>query len=131
MPTCGICQKEFLYTTNVPNGQICPRCKTTRRILRYKQRIVNRLGGKCQKCGYAKLIGLTFLHKAGTDKKFDIMQGFRTKSYKSLCLEAAKCYLLCYNCREEVLDLQKPPYEQSTYILARKSPRETENLVDF
>ena len=75
--------------------------------LRYNKKTVykNKLGGKCQICGYDKYQGaLHFHHIDPTQKKFTISDGTARKKYSQEEVESElkKCALLCANCHAEV-----------------------------
>ena len=76
--------------------------QTTLRRQRYKDRIVQVMGGKCQCCGYSKYNGALELHHINPkEKEFSIS----TKTYiawERLENELKKCVLLCANCHREV-----------------------------
>lgn len=66
-----------------------------------KKMLVDRLGGKCQKCGYNSCIrALEFHHKDPTQKDFGISKTI-TKNIDVLLSEVDKCILLCSNCHAE------------------------------
>ena len=75
------------------------------RFKRIKQKSVDYLGGKCNKCGYDKCIeALEFHHKDPSTKDYDLSKGRgidTRKSFETLKEELDKCVLLCANCHRE------------------------------
>lgn len=65
---------------------------------------VNKLGGKCQCCGYSKnLAALTFHHTDPENKSFNLDTRKMTNTrMSSLEEEVKKCQLLCQNCHAEL-----------------------------
>jgi DNA-directed RNA polymerase subunit RPC12/RpoP len=94
---CKICNKKFNQLQN-RNRNRCNACNTKIRRFRNKQRAIELLGGKCQRCGYNKhQSALEFHHKDPKEKDFAIgMVG--NKSWESIVNEIKKCELLCSNC---------------------------------
>jgi len=67
-----------------------------------KQKLVDFLGGKCQKCGYNKCIAsLEFHHKNVNKKDFCVSQKGVSIKFDLLLQEVSKCILLCANCHAE------------------------------
>ena len=72
---------------------------------------VQRLGGKCTKCGYStNLAALSFHHLR--DKSFQLdARAFSNRKIEPILAEIDKCILLCNNCHAEIhnpsLDLAK------------------------
>lgn len=72
---------------------------------------VQKLGGKCTKCGYStNLSALSFHHL--NDKKFQLdVRAFSNRKIERVLTEIDKCILLCNNCHAEIhnpsLDLAK------------------------
>lgn len=70
-----------------------------------KKELVDLLGGKCSKCGYAKCLGaLHFHHTDPTKKDFQINRAV-TLSLERVKPEIEKCILLCANCHAEEHEL--------------------------
>ena len=62
------------------------------------------MGGKCQKCGYAKSMrALEFHHLDPNSKDFGISKHIN-RDIISLRKEVSKCILLCSNCHAEEHD---------------------------
>ena len=80
-----------------------PRDRSREKELRRekKQRAIEKMGGKCQKCGYNKCpAALEFHHKDPNEKDFtikDIVAG----SWSKIEGELEKCIMLCANCHRE------------------------------
>ena len=67
-----------------------------------KKMLIERAGGKCQRCGYNKCMrALEFHHKNPLEKDFGISK-ILTKNIEVLKQEVDKCDLLCSNCHAEV-----------------------------
>lgn len=66
-----------------------------------KKALIERHGGKCQKCGYSKCVrALEFHHTDPSEKDFGISKTL-TKKFEELVKETDKCVLLCSNCHAE------------------------------
>ena len=97
---------EFYYVKD-GNGGMRYRCKqcakdaVNKRRRTLKEKAVEYLGGKCEKCGYDKYIGaLEFHHKENKD--FGISARGLCHSWNKLKKELDKCKLLCSNCHKEI-----------------------------
>lgn len=73
------------------------------RALRRKIEIINKAGGKCQRCGYNRnLAALQFHHKDPTKKIFKLdARSLSGTVIESIYEEFKKCELLCANCHAE------------------------------
>lgn len=70
--------------------------------LERKAKLVEMLGGKCQRCGYDKcLAALSFHHRDPTEKKFALSVKGLCHKWDDIVEEAKKCDLLCMNCHAE------------------------------
>jgi len=59
------------------------------------------MGGQCQICGYSQCIqALEFHHKDPNEKDFAISS--KTRAWKFVEAELAKCVMLCCRCHREV-----------------------------
>lgn len=68
---------------------------------RLKRRAVEFMGGKCERCGYAKCdAALTFHHPH--DKHFGISAGGNTRAWARVKEELKICELVCMNCHAEI-----------------------------
>lgn len=110
---CEICGKEFEPMNLAFARKYCYDCSphedeklshaqaVTIKRRAIKKMLVDRLGGKCQKCGYNSCIrALEFHHKDPTKKDFGISKTI-TKNMEVLLSEVDKCILLCSNCHAE------------------------------
>ena len=103
-----VCPKhgKTIFVVRAEGGFRCGRCRVAavsdwRR--RVKRRLVQRAGGACEVCGYARYDGaLQFHHVDAGSKEFAISRNGTTRSWAELCAEADKCALLCANCHAEV-----------------------------
>ncbi len=82
-----------------------------KRGLERKIYFVNKLGGQCSICGYAKnLSALAFHHETGKEFQLDV-RALSNRKMRVIIDEIAKCKLLCHNCHAEFhnpnLDLAK------------------------
>ncbi len=67
-----------------------------------KQKAVEFLGGKCQRCGYNKCLrALQFHHVDSSSKEFGIADKGVTRAWSKVVEELKKCVLLCANCHAE------------------------------
>ena len=102
---CGDNCKFKYYYHNKTNKTVIAKChQATEIAFQRKVMLVNRLGGKCSKCGYNKNLGaLTFHHKDITTKSFGISgRGLSNKPIDEIIEEVDKCILLCHNCHMEL-----------------------------
>jgi len=75
----------------------------TKRRKKVREMAVDRLGGRCQICGYSKCTNaLDFHHKDEKNKVFGISDKGYTRSWEAISKEVDKCHLLCANCHREV-----------------------------
>lgn len=77
--------------------------KQQERGLNRKLSFIDKLGGKCQSCGYDKnASALVFHHKNENTKSFQLdIRYFSNKTLSALEEEVNKCMLLCHNCHSE------------------------------
>lgn len=105
---CSGCQQElditnfFIRKTGYPFCY-CKKCwgkYISHRLMERKKKLIELMGGKCEKCGYNKCAAaLDFHHKDPSQKEFDI--GTKNVCFSKIVLEAKKCSLLCSNCHRE------------------------------
>ena len=68
---------------------------------RRKEKCIEILGGKCERCGYSKsLKALTFHHRDPSTKKENISKMLE-RPWNEILIELEKCALLCFNCHME------------------------------
>lgn len=116
---CKLCGKEFELRPNGHTRVYCFECSppytkgcnithaesisVKRRAI--KKHLINRLGGKCSRCGYDKYQGaLQFHHKDPSQKDFTIAHSF-SGDVEKLYAEVDKCELVCANCHAEIHDI--------------------------
>ena len=69
---------------------------------RYKKKLVELMGGKCQICGYDKCIAaLEFHHEGEKDKKISLIYN---RSWEKILKETDKTLLVSANCHRELHD---------------------------
>lgn len=69
---------------------------------RKKQKAVDYLGGKCQRCGYDRCLdALEFHHKDPSEKEFSPAYVIMRRKWDIAKKELDKCELLCSNCHRE------------------------------
>lgn len=75
----------------------------TIRSLRRKLKLIEMLGGKCAKCGYAGNIAALHFHHQGLEpKEFKLdLRVLSNKRWNLILKEVSKCLLLCSNCHAE------------------------------
>lgn len=102
--TCTVCFRVYEYNhaqTAGHNRTKCNSCVVNLRRFTFKQRCVDYKGGKCERCGYAKILrALSFHHRDPATKSFTIA-GNHCLSWKKIQPELDKCILLCANCHFE------------------------------
>jgi hypothetical protein len=100
---CLVCNKECVKN-------ICGTCNTNLRRFRVKQKSVEYLGNKCNRCGWSgHLSGFDFHHTDPTEKDFSPNAlNLANKSWEIAKKELDKCELLCALChRKEHSDYEK------------------------
>lgn len=76
--------------------------KTARKRIEQRRRLIEKLGGKCSICGYAKnLASLDFHHRDPKDKYAAVGHLINFHKFSEAEIEAAKCDILCRNCHGE------------------------------
>lgn len=98
---CNACKQREHYhrvkhQTNTYHSQ-------TLRSLRRKLQLIELLGGRCMKCGYAaNIAALHFHHQSSETKEFKLdLRILSNKRWDLILKEAQKCTLLCSNCHAE------------------------------
>ncbi len=104
---CSVACKNELHQA-YPNQQ--------KRGLRRKLELVQKLGGKCMKCGYDKnLAALSFHHENEDEKNHKLdMRSLSNRKIEAVMREFEKCVLLCANCH---MELHYPYLEMSELSL--------------
>ena len=106
-------ETEFhFYETSGRNGQWkCLKCESELAILKkqkYKLKMIEYKGNKCEKCGYNKNIAaLEFHHLDPNTKKFTLSDTHHT--WEETKEELDKCILVCSNCHRELHNPQSTP----------------------
>jgi hypothetical protein len=99
---CGNTCKQKHHYHRVKTQTNTYHSQTIRAISR-KLELIDRLGGKCNSCGYSKNIAaLQFHHLDPEVKSFKL--GHRmlsNRSWEAILKEVEKCILLCANCHAE------------------------------
>tara|TARA_R110002074_G_scaffold400448_1_gene595930 strand:+ start:222 stop:494 length:273 start_codon:yes stop_codon:yes gene_type:complete len=81
---------------------MCTNQQTVERQRKFKQKCVEYKGGKCERCGYDKYLGvLEFHHKDPNEKDFNISKVRLTTFNEDIKKELDKCSCLCANCHRE------------------------------
>ena len=97
--------RQMKYCTNCSTNNISIKIYMFNEFRKFKQKMVDYKGGKCEICGYNKYIGaLDFHHKNPKEKDFRLSNSFnryRTK-WEKVIKELDKCMLVCSNCHREI-----------------------------
>jgi hypothetical protein len=96
MNKCKHCSKSFQDKAR-PNGTVCGSCRVSKRRWKSKIELVEKLGGKCNNCGYDKHPGALHFHHINPKKKEYELNSNNLLS-KNRFKELDKCILLCANC---------------------------------
>jgi hypothetical protein len=98
---CESCKRKYCYSKSKGHTRkICNSCIVKKSRLKFKKKMVEYKGGKCEKCGYNKSVyAMDFHHLYGKD--FRLSRGYH-KSWKLVKAELDKCSLLCSNCHREI-----------------------------
>lgn len=94
---CKLCGNPV--KNNERNRSHCQCCTTRIRRYRTKQKAIELLGGKCNRCGWFGNIAAFEFHHYNNDKDFDISSA-NNKSWEVVKVEIMKCELLCSNCHK-------------------------------
>lgn len=96
--SCMYCNKTFnLPPSQTSKRKACNSCSVSKRRWKSKIELVNKLGGKCQRCGFNDHpAALQFHHKNPEDKNFTLSSAGLIS--KDRWKEVEKCELLCANC---------------------------------
>ena len=105
---CKLCGKEF---DTIPHGEkriYCFGCSpqgssNSITLLRRKAKEIGiqKLGGKCKKCGNNKVYLLDFHHRDPSKKEGELSDFSKGYNLDKFFLELEKCDLLCANCHRE------------------------------
>lgn len=92
---CEICNKES-------SKRVCSYCVEKRTNIALKEILVEKAGGKCNKCGYDKCIAaLDFHHRNPEEKEINVASSANANIAQKL-EEIKKCDLLCARCHREL-----------------------------
>jgi len=102
---CTDCQKIYFHKVKTTDDFRKRRNEKRKiKLLEFKRRMVEYLGGKCKKCDYKKsLAALTFHHRDPQKKEYGLGSIKDNKWFK-IKKELDKCDLLCFNCHMELYD---------------------------
>lgn len=105
---CKLCNKEF---DTIPHGEkriYCFECSPqgssnsiTLLRRRAKEIGIEKLGGKCIKCGISKPYLLDFHHRDPSIKEGELSDFSKGYDLEKFFQELSKCDLLCANCHRE------------------------------
>jgi len=111
---CVICEATLTGKQTVFCSRRCKNASTNNRHQNYvsqqqrgrqrKQLLIERKGGRCERCGYRhNEAALAFHHLEPKDKSFPLdIRHCSNTSWEALLAEARKCQLLCLNCHAEI-----------------------------
>ena len=101
-PLCIYCNKECKLAPSqlkrlTQPRKVCNSCSVSKRRWKSKLELINKLGNKCNRCGYSgHPAAFQFHHLDPKDKNFNISSaGLISKDRHN---EVLKCELLCANC---------------------------------
>ena len=105
---CLLCGKEFETILHGEKRQYCFECspKGKHNVItilrrRAKEIGVERLGGRCKKCGIDKRYLLEFHHRNPVEKDSELSDLAKGYDLTKFFEELSKCDLLCANCHRE------------------------------
>lgn len=111
MKRCSACKEEKDFSqfhkhpqTSSGLGSQCKACDAAGRRAKARQKkekLVQAMGGCCQKCGYDKCLQAFDFHHTSDYKEIEVSQLMK-RSFKVAMQEAEKCILLCANCHREL-----------------------------
>lgn len=98
-------ETEFIWEPS-KKGFRCKKCRAANVSLqrrKLKNKLVEKAGGRCVRCGYNKSNwSLHFHHRDPVEKTRDIGLLIRDRKLQPALEEVAKCDLLCANCHGEI-----------------------------
>ena len=105
--TCGIALKgrqRRYCSVNCKNKSLQSYEAQQERGLQRKLEMVQAMGGKCSKCGYAEnLAAFHFHHVDPPQKGFALdLRAISNRTMDAVQVEADKCVILCANCHAEL-----------------------------
>jgi Zn ribbon nucleic-acid-binding protein len=107
---CKNCGKQYRYSgayRKEGRATECESCRSRRKsranYFYTKNKIVEYLGGKCQKCGYNKCLAALVAHHVNPNSKnIGMANHTRRNLWYDIVKELNKCILLCQNCHNEL-----------------------------
>jgi hypothetical protein len=114
MKKCIVCEKELVGRQTKYCSSKCKGKDTNVKHQNYQAQqkrgierrtlLIDKLGGKCCKCGYDRnSSALAFHHTDASSKSFQIdLRQCSNRSENVLLEEAKKCILVCHNCHAEI-----------------------------
>lgn len=102
--TCSTCGRSYVYDPN--RGHSRKRCNSCLanyggQRARFKQRVLDYLGGSCKNCGYDKCAAALHPHHLDPAQKRFSIGGAKCRKWSEVQKELDKCTLLCANCHAE------------------------------
>ena len=127
-PLCKECGKPKKFTGTGKNAawrcRVCSEKKSTKKKFIVKSRIVEELGGCCNRCGYSKYQSAMEFHHIDKDAKdFTISDKRRVVLTEQVVMELDKCILVCSNCHSKIHteNWQDPEYQAGLFALKREA----------
>lgn len=119
---CRFCGRGYvLDRLRGHTRSMCNSCSANRSRSEFKQRVVDFLGGKCERCGYNKcLAAMHAHHRDPSEKKFGIGTG-HCRNWDRVVEELEKCVLLCANCHAEEHHSENGKIAQALLRVPRES----------
>jgi hypothetical protein len=95
--TCKYCNRTFSKKNIKFNATVCHSCDTSKRRWKSRVKLLEMLGGECEKCGFkGNPAALQFHHIDPSNKKYSLHSKNLLRSDR--VEEAKKCIVLCANC---------------------------------
>jgi len=104
-PLCRFCGEKrpaMFYRKPLTECKKCFNKRRTQQIQHNRSIGIQRLGGKCCVCGYARCEAALELHHTDSSKKDPRYSRIRSSNIETLLREARKCILVCANCHREI-----------------------------
>ena len=105
---CKLCGESFETLQHGGKRMYCFKCSpqgtaNVITILRHRAKEIGlqKLGGKCQKCGITKSYLLDFHHRDPNEKEGELSDFSKGYNLDAFFNELEKCDLLCANCHRE------------------------------
>jgi hypothetical protein len=123
---CSTCGRGYTYDARRGHTRKrCNSCCANVDQARFKQRVLDHLGGRCVRCGYSRCAGALHVHHRDPSLKTFQVSGSHSRSWEKVLVELGGCELLCANCHAE------EHFNERRYVALRARPRLPDRKVQW